>query len=184
MRASLFAKAAVIALLSTASASAATVSDQARAFVEERLASVLSSPQVIDAIRAQNESSKSLSQADIEALDQQWRAGDSTLIDGVLSNELSGFLAGIVADGEGAFSEIFVMDMVGLNVGQSDRTSDYWQGDEDKWTATYQGGSVHVSDVEEDESTQTFQVQVSMPITDGGATIGAITVGVDVSYLE
>ncbi|MEM8755288.1 MAG: hypothetical protein AAGF90_20180, partial [Pseudomonadota bacterium] len=74
----------------------------------------------------------------------------------------------------------------GLNVGQSAKTSDYWQGDEAKWRETYLVGpdAIHVSDVEEDESTQTFQIQVSLPIVDGGAPIGAVTVGVDVEHLQ
>ena len=167
-------------------ANAVAVSDSARAFVEKRLAAVITNPMIVDAIKAQNAKTKDLSQADIDALDQQWRAGDASLIDGVLANEVSGYLAGAVAEGQGAFSEIFVMDARGLNVGQSARTSDYWQGDEAKWQETFLAGagSVHVSDVEEDESTQTFQVQVSLPIVDGGAPIGAITIGVDVEYLE
>src|SRR3546814_1455058 len=76
------------------------------------------------------------------------------------------------------------MDNRGLNVGQSDVTSDYWQGDEAKWQKSYQGGAdaIFVDEVEMDESTQTFQSQVSMPIVDPatGEVIGAITVGVNV----
>jgi hypothetical protein len=37
-------------------------------------------------------------------------------------------------------TEMFVMDAKGLNVGQSDVTSDYWQGDEAKWQKTYGAG--------------------------------------------
>jgi hypothetical protein len=75
-----------------------------------------------------------------------------------------------------------MMDARGLNVAASSVTSDYWQGDEEKFTATYPLGpdAVHISEVEFDESTQTFQAQVSLPVTDPatGAVIGAITIGV------
>jgi hypothetical protein len=83
------------------------------------------------------------------------------------------------------YTEIFVMDNKGLNVGQSDVTSDYWQGDEAKWQKTYQVGpdAIHVSDVEQDESSQVFQAQVSVPVVDGGQVIGAVTVGVNVDAL-
>ena len=85
-------------------------------------------------------------------------------------------------------TEIFVMDARGLNVAQSDVTSDYWQGDEAKWQDTFSKGpgAVHISEVEEDESTQTFQSQVSMSVTDpaDGSVIGAITVGVNVEMLN
>jgi hypothetical protein len=79
------------------------------------------------------------------------------------------------------------MDNKGLNVGQSDVTSDYWQGDEAKWQKTYSVGpaAVFVDKIEQDESTQKFQTQVSISVVDpaGGAVIGAVTVGLDVEML-
>ena len=76
------------------------------------------------------------------------------------------------------------MDAVGLNVGQSDMTSDFWQGDEEKWQRTCLGApdAVFIDEVEEDESTQQFQSQVSMAVADpeSGTVIGCITVGIDV----
>ena len=79
------------------------------------------------------------------------------------------------------------MDNRGLNVGQSEVTSDYWQGDEAKWKKTFLVGpnAMIIDDVELDESTQTFQSQLSMSITDQatGEVIGAITVGVDVEAI-
>ena len=74
----------------------------------------------------------------------------------------------------------------GLNVAASAVTSDYWQGDEAKWQETFLAGpgASHVSEIEEDESTQTFQVQVSLPVVDGGSPIGAITLGVDIERLD
>ena len=66
-------------------------------------------------------------------------------------------------------------------------TSDYWQGDEDKWSKTYSVGpdALVIGDVEQDESTQRFQTQVSLSVVDpaDGAVIGAVTVGVDVENL-
>ena len=79
------------------------------------------------------------------------------------------------------------MDAKGLNVGQSDVTSDYWQGDEDKWQRTYPVGpdALLIGEVEQDESTQRFQTQVSLSVVDpaDGAVIGAVTVGIDVETL-
>ena len=59
------------------------------------------------------------------------------MIDDILRNSLSGFLKAKKKESEGLFTEIFVMDNKGMNVGQSDITSDYWQGDEAKWIKTY-----------------------------------------------
>src|SRR3546814_10661759 len=79
------------------------------------------------------------------------------------------------------------MDDKGLNVGQSDVTSDYWQGDEAKWQKTYSVGpnAIFVDKVDQDESTQKFQTQVSMSVVDpaSGKAIGAVTVGLDVEML-
>lgn len=38
------------------------------------------------------------------------------------------------------YAEIFVMDNQGANVAMSDKTSDYWQGDEDKFVRSFAGG--------------------------------------------
>lgn len=79
------------------------------------------------------------------------------------------------------------MDNHGLNVGQSEITSDYWQGDEAKWQKTFLAGagSMHISEVEQDEFTQTYQSQLSLPVIDpaSGAVIGVITIGTNVEAL-
>ncbi|MBO0333563.1 hypothetical protein J0X12_08065 [Sneathiella sp. CAU 1612] len=150
------------------------------------------SDEVIDAIKSQNKISATLSQADIDRQDKQWRdevkGGDRTMINAVLTNDLSNYLQGVKTSSHGKYTEIFVMDMKGLNVGQSDATSDYWQGDEDKWQLTYGVGpkGVLIKDVDFDESTQTYQSQVSVAIVDpqSGKAIGAVTVGVNVEMLE
>ena len=146
---------------------------------------------IISAVKAQNEANGGLVQADIDALDKEWRAGvdggDTALIDKVLGNDLSGFLRDKQMGSNGVITEIFVTDAKGLNVGQSDVTSDYWQGDEDKWQKTFGTGdaqAIFVDEAEKDESTQKLQSQVSMTIADeGGAPIGAITVGINLDAL-
>ncbi|MBL6945914.1 MAG: hypothetical protein ISR47_04685 [Rhodospirillales bacterium] len=148
-------------------------------------------PVLISAVNAQNAKNASLSQSEINALDKKWRAetnaGSKPLIDAVLGNELSAFLQKIRAAKQGLFTEIFVMDNRGLNVGQSDITSDYWQGDEAKFQKTYPLGpaGLHIGEVEEDESSQRFQSQLSMTVVDPGTNraIGAITIGIDVEIL-
>ncbi|OKH89725.1 hypothetical protein LF95_07360 [Thalassospira sp. TSL5-1] len=152
----------------------------------------LSDPVVIDAVKAQNAENANLTQQDIDNLDKQWRAEtaatDKPLIDKVLARPLSNFLREKADAAQGLITEIFVMDNKGLNVGQSDVTSDYWQGDEAKWQKTFLvgPGAIHMSDVELDESTQTYQSQLSLPVvdSDGKTVIGAVTVGVNVELLE
>ena len=92
-----------------------------------------------------------------------------------------------IAEYNGQITEIFVMDSVGLNVAASDITSDFWQGDEAKFTETYGRGpgSIHISDIELDESTQRYQGQISVTIVDpsNGLAVGAMTIGVDADSL-
>ena len=160
-------------------------------FAEETVHAWISDPAVISSIRAQNVKHAEIDQARIDQLDQQWRmevrAAERPLIDGILANELSRFLARAQGGAGGLVTEIFVMDNKGLNVGQSAVTSDYWQGDEPKWRKTFLAGPgvVFIDEIEKDESTQTFQSQVSMSVTDpaSGEVIGAITVGVNVDVL-
>jgi len=162
-----------------------------KAIGKSKVTAWLNSPAVIEAVKAQNAKNAAIGQPDIDKLDKNWRAevksGGGDLTKSVLSNALSQYLKKVKADGKGLYTEIFVMDNKGLNVGQSDVTSDFWQGDEAKWQKTYQAGpnAVHVSGVSTDESTQTLQSQLSLPIVDpaNGQVIGAVTVGVNVEQL-
>ena len=88
---------------------------------------------------------------------------------------------------DGVVNEIIVMDMHGMNVAISDRTSDYYQGDEAKYQQTYLLGpeAVHISELEFDESTGKVQTQVSLTVTDpqNGQPIGAVTLGISLEKL-
>ncbi|CDZ60633.1 Putative uncharacterized domain protein [Neorhizobium galegae bv. orientalis] len=145
---------------------------------------------IISAIKAQNATNAKLSDADILALDKKWRAevdgSNRATIDSVLNNALSKLLVEKKEKSEGAITEIFIMDAKGLNVGQSDITSDYWQGDEAKFKKSFGAGknALFVDEVEKDESSQTLQSQASVTISDeSGTPIGAVTIGINVDSL-
>lgn len=160
-------------------------------FISANVEAWLTDPVVVGAIKEQNAKTSDLSQADVDKLDQDWRAqataADKPFVNEVLARELSKFLMEKKEGSEGMITEMFVMDAKGLNVGQSDVTSDYWQGDEAKWQKTYGAGPgvVFVDGVEEDESTQALQSQASVTISDpeSGEPIGAITVGINLDML-
>lgn len=160
-------------------------------FISQSVEPWLGDPVVIQAIKEQNAKTGSLDGAAINKLDRTWRAqatySNQPFVDEVLGNQLSKFLMEKKKDSRGVITEVFVMDAKGLNVGQSDVTSDYWQGDESKWQKTYGVGAgvVFVDEVEEDESTQALQSQASVTISDpeSGEPIGAITVGINLDML-
>lgn len=159
--------------------------------LNERIKPWLGDPAVVDAIKAQNARTAALAAADIDRLDKQWRAeakaGRGPLVDEVRGNALSTFLKARKEGSGGLYSEVFVMDAKGLNVGMSDTTSDYMQGDEGKWQKTYPvgPGAVFIDEVEFDDSSKAFQSQVSTTVVDpaSGKAIGAITIGINVEKL-
>ncbi len=112
---------------------------------------------LIEAINAQNQSTGGYGQSQIDALDQAWRAEvgqtDTPTISPVLTSAASDFLREQVEASGGQITEVFIMDSNGLNVAASAVTSDYWQGDEAKFTETYAAGpgGFHVSEIELDD---------------------------------
>ena len=182
--------AAFAGLASTAAANDYT--DAIQKMVDSDMRNWTQSEQVVAAVKEQNKKSANLSQSDIDSQDKQWRAetagGDQSMINSVLGNSLSAYLKDVKNNAQGLYTEIFVMDMKGLNVGQSDVTSDYWQGDEAKWQKTYGVGpsAVLIDEVEFDDSSQTYQSQVSLAVVDPDTNqpIGAVTIGVNVEMLE
>lgn len=186
----LFATIATAAALLTTPAFANDYTAQLTELAKAKLQEIAHSADVKSAIMAQNTETTGFDQTKIDNLDKKWRAevdaSSRPMIDGILANATSAYLKKVQEDSEGLFTEIFAMDAKGLNVGQSSVTSDYWQGDEAKWQKTYSIGAdaLHISEVEQDESTQTFQSQVSIPVLDdAGKPIGAITFGVNVEML-
>lgn len=151
----------------------------------------LSDPLVIEAVKRQNAKHAKLSQKDIDKLDKKWRSerkqSKKPMINKVLKNKLSQYLRDVVEKGDGLYAEIFIMDNKGLNVGQNDVTSDYWQGDEGKWKKTYLIGpdSLLIDEIEYDQSAQRFQIQVSAPVVDPETktNIGAVTIGLAMKKL-
>lgn len=159
-------------------------------FVTEHVMDWATDPIIVDAIIAQNAITGSYDQAKINELDTLWMAqagmAGIPLIDDVLQNPTSDFLRQRVAASGGAISEIFVMDARGLNVAAAEATSDYWQGDEEKFSETFPKGpnALHFGEVELDGSSGEVQAQVSMSIVDTtGAVVGAMTVGINLASL-
>lgn len=162
-----------------------------KAYFESKVRPVMGEAVIQDAVKAQNSKTAPLTSAEIDALDKDWRAqakaGRGALLETVLSNPASQRLKALKADSSGTIAEIFVIDAKGLNVGQSDVTSDYMQGDEAKWQKTFLGGpeAVFVDEVDFDDSSQAFQAQISATLVNpaDGKAIGAVTVGLAIEKL-
>jgi hypothetical protein len=164
---------------------------QLRDLFQQQLEPWLNSPLLIEAINKQNTDHASLTEAEIDTMDKDWRNqaknGGGPLIDRIVKREASTYLSNKKTESGDLVTEVFIMDNKGLNVAVSDITSDYMQGDEAKWKNTYaQGaGQVFVDDVEFDDSSETFQCQVSATVVDpeSGQAIGAVTFGINIDAL-
>ena len=147
---------------------------------------------VVNAVKEANKTAtKSLEL--IFKLDKRWRATDGVdeWIGRFLNNPCATYLKKVQKEhkkgGRFLYSEIFVMDKQGNIVAESNKTSDYWQGDEAKFIKSFADGkgAIFIDKPSFDESTQTYLVQVSVPVLDPytGGAIGAMTVGVNLEAL-
>ncbi len=146
---------------------------------------------VIDSVNNQNRKNATLNARQINRLDKIWRdevsRAGGALINEVLANPLSNYLKQVKQANGALFAEIYVMDNKGLNVGQSDVTPDYWQGDEGKWQKTFLAGrgAVRISKGKMDESSRKRVARITVTIVDPttNRVIGAVTIGVNVDEL-
>ncbi|HEU0293284.1 MAG TPA: GAF domain-containing protein [Anaerolineales bacterium] len=119
-------------------------------------------------------------------LDNRWGAADdqSLLIRGVINNA--------VADELREFQEhfphhveLFITDKYGANIGATNRTTDYYQADEDWWKAAYnQGqGRVYIGQPEFDDSSQTYAVIMAIPLSYEGEVVGILRSTLEVTAI-
>jgi len=143
-------------------------------------------PSIVDAVRLQNDRQMALSE--IKDLDKQWTSTrELTAHKRALQEGKAGRLLTLkIHKNRAIYNEGFATDNQGANVLACPPTSDYWQGDETKWQAAYNGGAgkTYVGPVTLDESTGVNAVQISVPILDHGKTIGVLIMGVRLTYVE
>lgn len=139
---------------------------------------------VVKAVKAQN--AKKMSLDAIKNFDAEWSAatGVTDRMKPYLDNPCAKALDAGKAQTP-ALVEAFAMDDQGGLVCSISKTSDYWQGDEPKWQQSFASGkgAEFVDKPKFDDSSQTYSVQVSVPVMDGGKVIGAITVGLGLEKL-
>ncbi|OGF63288.1 hypothetical protein A2662_03075 [Candidatus Giovannonibacteria bacterium RIFCSPHIGHO2_01_FULL_45_33] len=124
---------------------------------------------ILKEVVLQNEKNKDLSKNAIIALDTKWRAskGIDDFIKPFLTNKIAVALHEFQEKNPG-YPEIFVTDKIGLNAGQTNKTSDYYQADESWWVDAYAGGigkSYH-GEIEFDDSAQSEAISIYVPIKD------------------
>jgi hypothetical protein len=179
-----FLRLALLSVLPLLRLAAVEVPARVHELAQGELAALAADPVIIGAVTAQNARNAAL--ADIQAADKHWMATPGTadfmklVIDSPAGQQLRAW-----RKSRGYVSEIIVMDRQGANVAITEKTSDYWQGDEKKFSESFKaGGLVFVDKMKFDDSTQTYSVQVSVPVRDAAGTlIGVICCGIDLENL-
>ena len=113
-------------------------------------------------------------QAYIQEKDQEWtsvpKSEVTDFMHGLITNEASEELRKVTTFyedqyGYNVIGEIIVTNKYGVNVAQSEKTTDYYQADESWWQTAKENG-VYVEDVEYDDSAEVYSVALCLRIED------------------
>jgi hypothetical protein len=165
-----------------ARAVAADIPPRVTEIAQKDLPALAANPALVAAVAAQNTQGTTL--AAIKEIDQRWQAtpGIADFMKPCLESPTAHLIRAWRKQHK-FLAEIIVMDHQGANVAITEKTSDYWQGDEKKFTEPVKGAAF-IDQMKFDESTQTYSVQVSVPVVGAdGKPIGAICFGIDIENL-
>lgn len=143
---------------------------------------------LLKALVAQN--NEKISFEEIKRRDEEWtKTLKSTPTKKMIEfRRSSGFLKRLITHKHSEkIVEIFLTDNQGANVAAYPLTSDYWQGDEDKWLKAYNKGDcrIFIGKIDYDESADSRSIQISVPMeNNAGKCLGVIIVGVRELYLR
>jgi len=112
-------------------------------------------------------------QAILDAKDTQWRAADAAdnNRDPLVQEHLTSDVAQDLLEFQQTFPnhvEVFITDVYGGLTGTTNRTSDYYQADEEWWQSAYNNGdgAIYISEPEYDDSAKALAFQIALPIRD------------------
>ena len=165
----------LVALSGQAEPAAAAARVKETAYARVALAQAIGrDPAVHAAVLASNAVAETPEQ--IRRRDAYWIANPrDPLRQTIVQAPCSGKVRELVKD-DALVVEAFVMNNRGTLVCSLAETSDYWQGDEPKWQKTFvEGRDAFVEEPAFDASTGKYAIQVSVPIAEAGARIGAVT---------
>jgi hypothetical protein len=133
---------------------------------------------VVEAVAAQD--THLPSDERIHQIDDAWQKGGNPegIVTALLQNDCAQAMQAVLNANAG-WVEAMVTDRKGALVCITQRTSDYWQGDEAKFIRAWAGGAgaLFVDAAEKDESTGLELVHISAPIRVAGKPAGVLIVG-------
>lgn len=150
-------------------------------------AKVKTNGDLLAALVRQNASNREKTTNQLRQIDEQWqlafKVGNFNYAQIIVNKPVSRLLMQLRANSNELLSEIIVMDEQGYNLAVAEMTSDYWQGDEDKYLQVYnkEPSKMYFDQIKYDASSRRFQVQVSTQILDKNQKpLGVVTLGIDV----
>jgi hypothetical protein len=139
------------------------------------------SPTIVTAVTEQNK------RGPIAGMDnpkwKQTRRSDATVV-AFQSNPAGQFLKSKVEDTKGSVSEAFLSGSHGEKVAFVEKTTSYIHVGQAKFDVPFTTGKAWQGQPEFDESSQTYAVQISVPVLAEGKPIGALVVGVNLTHLQ
>ena len=100
------------------------------------------------------------------------------------NNSAGQLLKAKLDESKGAVSESFLSAARGEKVAFVEKTTSYIHTGQSKFDVPFNSGQAWQGKAEFDESSQTYAIQISVPVLQEGKPIGALVVGVNLSYLE
>lgn len=138
-------------------------------------------PTVVAAVRAQNRKGP---MAGVDNARWKTMRRSDPAVRQFQTSEVGQFLRNRQRESGGAITEVFLNAAKGEKVAFGEKTSSYIHAGSAKHDVPFGTGKPWQGQPEFDESTQTYAVQVSVPVLDGGRPIGSLVAGVNVSHLR
>lgn len=139
------------------------------------------SPEVVRAVKDQN------TKGPIKGMDNaKWktlRSGE-LVVRGFQHNPAANFLKAKMKEGGTLYTETFLSASQGEKVAFAEKTTSYIHKGSAKFDVPFQTGKPWQGQIEVDESSRMSNIQISVPVVDGGKSIGVLVVGVSVNNLE
>jgi len=146
-------------------------------------------PAIIEFLKTNNSRFGPFDMTKVNVIDNQWKnlTMDDPIIKQVLDNELSTTLRAFKIV-EGSFGEVLVTDSDGRLVAATNKTTDYWQADEEWWQKAYQmgKGQTYLSKFGYDESAKVHSLDICVPVLTNEPpyrVIGIIKGVLDITHL-
>lgn len=162
--------------------------EKVRTIVSPWIQKIVTDRDIIAAVVKQNSENRTKTDNQLLKIDEQWqlafKVNNQHFPRSLVNADVSALLIKIAVNSKDLLSEIILIDDRGYNVAISNMTSDYWQGDEEKFTQVFNksAATIYFDKIKYDASSRRFQIQLSVPLRHPQTqkSIGTLTLGVDI----